>query len=123
MRRALKPGGALGLVWNVRNARVAWVAALAHAGSIATRATRRATKAVNGGRSFLAPGFTSLSESRFAYEHVGVAERVIVERAMSVSFIAALPVKRTGARRRRSAGADRRDVVARRPSPRWRFPM
>ena len=40
---------------------------------------------------FPAPGFTPLSERRFAHEHVGAAERVIVERAMSVSFIAALP--------------------------------
>jgi len=90
MRRALKSGGALGLVWNVRDARVAWVAALTkifdrHQGDAPRHESGR-WRAL-----FPAPGFTPLSERRFVYEHVGSPERVIVERAMSVSFIAALP--------------------------------
>ena len=90
MRRALKPGGALGLVWNVRDARVAWVAALSQ---ILDRHQGDAPRHESGQwRSlFPAPGFTPLSERRFAYEHVGPPARVIVERALSVSFIAALP--------------------------------
>jgi SAM-dependent methyltransferase len=90
MRRALKPGGALGLVWNVRDARVAWVAALTR---ILDRYQGDAPRHESGQwrALFPAPGFTALSERRFAYEHVGPPERVVVERALSVSFIAALP--------------------------------
>ena len=92
IRRALKPGGALALVWNVRDSRVAWVAALT---KILNRHQGDAPRHESGQwRSlFPAPGFTPLSESRFAYEHIGAAERVIVERAMSVSFVAALPAE------------------------------
>ncbi len=90
MRRVLKPGGALGLVWNVRDERVAWVAALTkildrHQGDAPRHESGRWRSV------FPASGFTPLSERRFVYEHVGSSERIIVERAMSVSFIAALP--------------------------------
>jgi len=90
MRRALKPGGALGLVWNVRDARVAWVAALTR---ILDRYQGDAPRHESGRwrAVFPAPGFTPLIERRFVYEHVGPPERVIVERGLSVSFIAALP--------------------------------
>ena len=90
MRRVLKPGGALALVWNVRDQRVAWVAVLT---TILDRHQGDAPRHESGQwrALFPAPGFTPLSERRFAYEHVGSAERIIVERAMSVSFIAALP--------------------------------
>ena len=90
MRRVLKPGGALGLVWNVRDARVAWVAALT---TILDRYQGDAPRHESGQwrALFPAPGFTPLSERRFAYEHVGPPERIIVERGLSVSFIAALP--------------------------------
>jgi SAM-dependent methyltransferase len=90
MRRALKPGGALGLVWNVRDARVAWVAALT---TILDRHQGDAPRHESGRwrALFPAPGFSALSEHRFDHEHVGPPERVIVERALSVSFIAALP--------------------------------
>jgi SAM-dependent methyltransferase len=92
IRRALKPGGALGLVWNVRDAGVAWVAALTE---ILDRYKGDAPRHESGQwRSlFPAPGFSPLSERRFDYQHVGAAERVIVERAMSISFIAALPAE------------------------------
>ena len=90
MRSALKPGGALGLVWNVRDARVAWVAALTeildrHQGDVPRHESGQWRSL------FPAPGFSPLTERRFDYQHVGPGERVIVERAMSVSFIAALP--------------------------------
>jgi SAM-dependent methyltransferase len=90
MRRVLRPGGALGLVWNVRDARVGWVAALT---TILDRYQGDAPRHESGQwrALFPAPGFTPLSERRFVYEHVGSPERIIVERALSVSFIAALP--------------------------------
>ena len=95
MRRALKPGGALGLVWNVRDERVAWVAALTR---IVDRYAGDAPRHESGRWRdvFPAPGFTPLVERRFAYEHVGSAERVIVERVLSTSFIAALPAAEQG---------------------------
>jgi hypothetical protein len=37
--------------------------------------------------------FTGLIESRFTHRHVGSPHDVILERCMSVSFIAALPVE------------------------------
>jgi SAM-dependent methyltransferase len=90
MRRVLRPGGALGLVWNVRDARVGWVAALT---TILDRYQGDAPRHESGQwrALFPAPGFTPLSERCFVYEHVGSPERIIVERALSVSFIAALP--------------------------------
>ncbi len=89
IRRVLKPGGALGLVWNVRDLSVGWVAALdaimrRHEGD-APRHESRAWRDL-----FPAPGFTALLEQRFAYLHEGPPEQVIVDRLMSVSFIAAL---------------------------------
>ena len=37
------------------------------------------------------PGFSPLHEQRFAHEHRGAPETVIVDRVLSISFIAALP--------------------------------
>jgi len=90
MRRALNAGGALGLVWNVRDLSVGWVAALTeiidrYAGDAPRHESGR-WRAV-----FPAPGFSELTERRFAHRHVGPPERVIVERVLSTSFIAALP--------------------------------
>jgi SAM-dependent methyltransferase len=90
MRRALKVGGALGLVWNVRDERVDWVAALTailapYEGDTPRFAGER-WRAV-----FPAEGFSPLLERRFPHAHVGPPERVIVDRVMSTSFIAALP--------------------------------
>jgi SAM-dependent methyltransferase len=95
IRRALKPGGALGLVWNVRDERVAWVAALTR---IVDRYAGDAPRHESGRWRdvFPAPGFTPLSERRFAYAHAGPPERVIVERVLSTSFIAALPAAEQG---------------------------
>ena len=72
---------------------------------------RRVTRAGSWRALFPAPGFTPLSERRFVYEHVGSPERIIVERAMSVSFIAALP-----ADQRARVADDVRALIAATPS-------
>jgi ubiquinone/menaquinone biosynthesis C-methylase UbiE len=90
IHRVLKPGGSLGLVWNVRDENVPWVAALS-----------RIMKPFEGDapryhsqqwrRVFPAEGFSPLREKRFVNLHTGPPEKVIVERVLSVSFMAALP--------------------------------
>jgi hypothetical protein len=41
---------------------------------------------------FPAPGFSDLREKRFPHSHTGPPEKVIVDRVLSVSFMAALPI-------------------------------
>lgn len=90
MRRVLKPGGMLGLIWNVRDEKVPWVAALsAITDGWESGAPRFRTGAWQ--RVFPAPGFAATGEQRARHTHVGRAEEVIVARTLSVSFIAALP--------------------------------
>jgi ubiquinone/menaquinone biosynthesis C-methylase UbiE len=89
IHRVLKPGGSLGLVWNVRDESVPWVAALS-----------RIMKPFEGDapryhsqqwrRVFPAEGFSPLIEKRFVNFHTGPPEKVIIERILSVSFMAAL---------------------------------
>jgi SAM-dependent methyltransferase len=90
MRRVLKVGGALGLVWNVRDESVAWVAALT---AIMAPYEGAAPRFASGAwrKAFPAPGFSPLVERRFPHAHVGPPERVVVDRVLSTSFIAALP--------------------------------
>lgn len=90
IHRVLKPGGALGLVWNVRNDRVPWVAALSrimqpYEGD-APRFHSQKWRSV-----FPAEGFGPLREKRFRNAHTGPPEKVIIDRVLSVSFMAALP--------------------------------
>lgn len=89
--RLLQPCGRLGLVWNVRDESVDWVARLTaiitpHEGD-APRfhkgEWRRPLEA--------SPLFGPLEETRWRHVHTGAPEDVIVGRFMSVSFIAALP--------------------------------
>lgn len=92
IRRVLKPGGVFGLIWNVRDDSVDWVAQLdrlmePHEGG-APRYVDGAWRSL-----FPAKGFGPLLESRFPHEHVGPAEQVIVDRVASTSFIAALPAE------------------------------
>lgn len=90
MRRVLKPGGVLGLIWNVRDETVPWVAAL----SAITDPWEKGTPRFRTGawrRAFPAPGLEAIGERETRHAHVGRAEEVIVARTMSVSFIAALP--------------------------------
>lgn len=93
MRRVLRPGGVLGLIWNGRDETVPWVAAL----SAITDPWQGDTPRYRTGdwrRAFPAPGFEFVGERRVRNTHVGCPEDVIVKRTLSVSFIAALPPER-----------------------------
>lgn len=90
IRRVLKPGGRLGLIWNVRDERVPWVEALTeimrpYEGD-APRYHDAHWKPL-----FPADGFSALEARHFAYQHTGTPDQVIVNRVLSTSFIAALP--------------------------------
>jgi SAM-dependent methyltransferase len=89
IRRVLKPGGMLGLIWNVRDRSIAWVDSLAR---LVDRREGNAPRYDSGEWQtvFPAPGFGPLREQAVAHAHVGSAEHVIVERTASVSFVAAL---------------------------------
>ncbi|OJW16373.1 MAG: SAM-dependent methyltransferase [Planctomycetales bacterium 71-10] len=93
IRRVLRPGGRLGLVWNARDERVGWTGRLA-----------RITEPHEGGApqfrtgawrdAFPAEGFGPLHERTFSHSHAGPPGDVIVRRALSTSYIAALPPER-----------------------------
>jgi SAM-dependent methyltransferase len=92
IRRILKPGGVLGLIWNVRDESVDWVAALTrimspHEGD-APRYYKGEWRAV-----FPMEGFSPFEERHVNHAHTGSPEQVIVDRVTSVSFIAALPAQ------------------------------
>lgn len=89
IHRVLKPGGALGLIWNVRDESVRWVAALTEIMSPYESDTPR-YHTQEWRNLFPADGFGPLLERYFPNEHSGPPERVIVDRILSVSFIAAL---------------------------------
>jgi SAM-dependent methyltransferase len=84
IRRVLKPGGVLGLIWNVRDQSVPWVAQLTRIMAPYEGDARRV---------FPATGFGELRERTFPHQHLGSPEQVIVDRVASVSFIAALETK------------------------------
>lgn len=90
IHRVLKPDGRLGLVWNVRDESVDWVAAITeiitpYEGDTPRFHTGRWRDAFTG-EYFSAPEMTC-----FPYHHVGSPQEVIMDRFLSVSFIAALP--------------------------------
>ena len=96
IHRVLKPGGVLGLIWNVRDRNVPWVDDLSrlvdrHEGD-APRYDQGEWRKV-----FPATGFAPFQEKCVAHAHVGPAEQVIVGRTASVSFVAAMaePARRT----------------------------
>jgi SAM-dependent methyltransferase len=90
IRRILKPGGRLGLVWNVRDESVDWVSAIT---GIITPYEGDAPRFYKGDwrRPFDGRYFGRLAMSAFPYQHVGNPQEVILDRFMSVSFVAALP--------------------------------
>ena len=88
--RVLRPGGVLALVWNVRDESVDWVVEITR---IITPYEGDAPRFYKGDwrKPFPQPGFSPLVETRLTHEHVGPPQQVIVDRFMSISFIAALP--------------------------------
>ncbi|MGJ7551036.1 class I SAM-dependent methyltransferase [Pseudomonas alloputida] len=89
IHRVLTPGGRLGLVWNVRDESVDWVAAITRIITPYEGDTPRfhtgQWRAAFDGSGFSAPELTC-----FAHSHRGSAETVIMDRILSVSFIASL---------------------------------
>ncbi|PVY77137.1 methyltransferase family protein [Cupriavidus alkaliphilus] len=90
IRRVLRPGGRLGLVWNVRDESVDWVAQLT---AIMAPYEGDAPRFYKGDwrQVFPAEGFGPLVLQSLPYAHVAPPQQVIVDRVMSVSFIASLP--------------------------------
>ncbi len=110
IRRVLRPGGKLGLVWNVRDESVDWVARLT---AIMTPFEGDAPRYYRGDwkQVFPADGFGPLRLTEFHPTHTGAPEQVIVDRVMSVSFIASLPPAQQAAVR-----AQLHDVIATDPA-------
>jgi SAM-dependent methyltransferase len=111
--RVLKPGGRLALVWNVRDESVDWVAALTRIISPFEGDAPRFYKG-DWRRPFQqnqSTGFSALQETRFGYTHIGASDEVILDRFMSVSFIAALPEKDNAAVRQKIS-----DLIATHPT-------
>ncbi len=90
IHRVLRPGGGLGLIWNLANVSVPWVAEYtalihAHAGDAPRYATGGWRDAFAG-----TPLFTSLEERSFPHP-LECSVELLVDRAASVSYVAALP--------------------------------
>jgi SAM-dependent methyltransferase len=90
IRRVLKPGGSLGLVWNIRDATTPWVASLIEIMAPYDPGTpdyeSQEWRSV-----FPMNGFSELREHAFPNPQVGPPERVILDRVLSVGSIARLP--------------------------------
>lgn len=91
IHRVLRRGGRLGLVWNVRDESREWVAAITeiitpYEGD-APRFYKGTWKQPFEGQRLFGP----LQRAVFPHSHVGPFEQVVVDRILSVSFIAALP--------------------------------
>jgi SAM-dependent methyltransferase len=89
IRRVLKPNGVLGLIWNVRDQSVDWVAQI----TTLIAPYEGDAPRYDGGewrKVFPAEGFGPVHEKRIPHTHVGPPERVIIDRVASISFIAAL---------------------------------
>jgi SAM-dependent methyltransferase len=88
--RVLRAGGHLGLVWNVRDESVDWNARITQ---LITPLEGDAPRFYKGDwrRPFPHPAFSALEETSFPYEHAGPPSQVIMDRFMSVSFVASQP--------------------------------
>lgn len=90
IHRVLKLGGRLALVWNIRDARVPWVAQIDRiVNEFEGDAPRYYTGAWR--KAFPHSGFGPMDERHYTNAHTGSPEDVIFNRVRSTSFIAALP--------------------------------
>jgi SAM-dependent methyltransferase len=114
MHRVLRADGILGLVWNVRDESVDWVAAITE---IVTPYEGDAPRFHKGDwrKPFTGEYFTALERTSFVHQHVGTPQEVIVDRVLSVSFIAALP-----AHEKAGVAAQLRELIASHPALRGR---
>jgi SAM-dependent methyltransferase len=90
IRRVVKPGGSLGLVWNIRDATTPWVARLIEIMAPYDPGTPD-YESQEWRRAFSMNGFSELREHTFPNPQVGPPERVIIDRVLSVGSIAKLP--------------------------------
>ena len=89
IHRVLKPGGRLGLIWNLRDASFKWVAKL---DALVNQWEGDAPRFYTGvwRQAFPFDGLGPLQEQRFIQPHKGLVEDVIFNRVRSTSFISAL---------------------------------
>lgn len=112
--RVLKPGGRLGLVWNLRDTRVSWVPKLdAIVNALEGDTPRFYTGAWR--RAFPHPAFGPLQAQQFSHGHTGSPEDVIFNRVRSTSFVSALP-----AAERARVDEQMRELIAAEPELRGR---
>lgn len=90
MHRVLRPGGRLGLVWNVRDESVDWVAAVTRIITPYEGDTPRFHTGQWRQPFERFSGFAPLQCTVFGQTHRGTFEDVVINRILSVSFIAAL---------------------------------
>jgi SAM-dependent methyltransferase len=89
IHRVLRPNGVLGLIWNARDESVDWVAAVSRIITPFEGSVPRYHKG-DWRRLFPGDGFGPLEESVFPHGHKGPVEQVLIDRILSVSFIAAM---------------------------------
>jgi len=90
IRRVLKPGGSLGLVWNIRDSTTPWVARVIEIMAPYDPGTPH-FESGEWRKPFPRDGFTALREHTFANPQFGPPEKVIIDRVLSVGSIATLP--------------------------------
>lgn len=110
--RVLKPAAGLGLIWNVRDQRVGWVAELTAIMEPHRAGTPTHRNAAWRGGFAQSDRFTPLVERSFPYEQ-HLTPALVVDRVMSVSFIAAL-----SAAERETVADEVRAVLASHPETR-----
>lgn len=89
IRRVLKPGGRLGLVWNIRDTTTPWVARLIEIMAPYDLGTPD-YESQHWRQVFATSGFSELTEHALANPQVGHPDRIIIDRVLSVGSIASL---------------------------------
>lgn len=109
IHRVLKPGGRLGMIWNLRDTSVDWVAQVAAVvNSVAADNPRYYSGEWR--KVFPYSGFSPLNERHLRHGHTGLPEDVIINRVKSISFVANLPAEQQD-----RVFAEIREIVARHP--------